>query len=395
MKVYNGPDVRTPIFIWAEHLEEDALKQAKALANLPFAEHVALMADAHVGYGMPIGGVLGTKNEILPYGVGGDIGCGMGAFQTGIEAAALSRDDLVAVRAQVLKRVPVGKGARKRGDRFVEEFRRTGLFAEIKESVESKLGDKVLEPEKIVEQIGTLGGGNHFMELQRDEEGRLWVMLHSGSRNMGQQVVRYYHQLAIHLNERWHAGVPKELAFLPADSEEGADYLEKMTLALNFARANRDAMVEAIREAIEAELGPFEVGEVVNIHHNYASHESDGQRNLWVHRKGATLARAGVTGIIPGSMGTASYIVEGLGNPKALNSCSHGAGRVLGRNVAKQTLSLEAERERLGSVVHGLSEVAHLDEAPSAYKNIDEVIAAQSDLVKIKHRLTPLASMKG
>ncbi len=399
MWIYRERDVRIPIWIWADPVDDGALAQAKALANLPFAEHVALMADAHVGYGMPIGGVLATREQVLPYGVGGDIGCGMCALGTDFRAADLAPADLAHLRRRLLRRIPVGKKSRERGDRHVHEFAKSGLYERIAASARAKAGrkagERVLDAERIASQVGTLGSGNHFLELQRDEAGRLWVMLHSGSRNMGQQVVRWYHALAREKNERERARTPAELAWLPVDSPEGRDYLEKMELALEYARVNRETMVQDVLDVLGSELGIGQAGEVVNIHHNYAALEEHGGRSLWVHRKGATLAAEGVAGIVPGSMGTASYVVEGAGNAESLRSCSHGAGRVLGRTQARNTLDLEAERARLRGVVHGLDDASGLDEAPSAYKDIDAVIAAQSDLLRVRHRLVPLASVKG
>jgi tRNA-splicing ligase RtcB len=395
MWIYKKDDVRVPIHSWADDLEGEALAQAKAIASLPFARHVAVMADAHVGFGMPIGGVLATENQILPYGVGGDIGCGMCAFQIKIPAIELAPAHLSHLRKEVMKRVPVGMGARSKKDAAVHKFGGGELFHRIHEGQESANRERVLDPEKISLQIGTLGGGNHFMEFQRDAEGWLWVMLHSGSRNMGQQVVRHYHAKAQAALDKRKENIPRDLAYFPADSEEGQDYLAKMQLALEFAKANRAAMAEVITETIREEIGEVESGEVVNIHHNYAALEEHQGNKWWVHRKGATLATEGTVGIIPGSMGTASYIVEGRGCAESLRSCSHGAGRVLGRNDAKRKLSLEEERKKMKGIIHGLDREGHLDEAPGAYKNIDAVMAAQSELVRPRHRLVPLASMKG
>lgn len=395
MWIYQRRDVRIPIHLWADSIEDSALEQAKALANLPFAVRVAVMADAHLGYGMPVGAVLATENEILPYGVGGDIGCGMLAVQVKLEAGGISKESLASLRRSILTCVPVGNAARGKDDPVRHSFTRTELYDRIRRAENAADGSRVLDAEKIAAQMGTLGGGNHFIELQTDEEGWLWVMLHSGSRHMGQQVVRHYHSLARDSIDKDRVKVPKELAFLRADSEQGRDYLAKMELALAYATANREAMAETVLRVLSSRLGALERGETVHIHHNYAARERHFGRELWVHRKGATFAGAGAAGIVPGSMGTPSYIVEGKGEPASLQSCSHGAGRVLGRAAARRTLSVEVERRRLRGIIHGLDDTSALDEAPGAYKDIESVIAAQSDLITPRHRLLPIASIKG
>ena len=241
--------------------------------------------------------------------------------------------------------------------------------------------------------LGTLGGGNHFIEIQRGSDGHIWVMLHSGSRNLGKKIADHYNALAVKLNERWHSKVPKEwkLAFLTLDTAEGKDYIREMNYAIEFAFANRKLMMERILEVLPCCDAPS----FIDVIHNFASMENHFGENVMVHRKGATLVRKSMLGIVPGSQGTHSYIVEGLGNKDSFNSCSHGAGRVMSRRKAKRELNLEDELKRLDGVVHGVTTVDHLDEAPSAYKNIETVMANQSDLVDIKVELTPLAVVKG
>ncbi len=248
-------------------------------------------------------------------------------------------------------------------------------------------------------QVGTLGGGNHFIEIQQGDDNHIWIMIHSGSRNIGLQIARHYNQLAIKLNERWKTSVPRkwDLAFLPLNTSEASNYLAEMQFCVEFALANRKLMMERVQQAIEEVVGSVQYEPLINIAHNYAAVENHFNENVIVHRKGATRARTGEMGIIPGSQGSSSYIVVGKGNPESFSSCSHGAGRVLGRKQAQRTLDLEAEQSRLDElgVIHGMRSKRDLDEAPSAYKNIDRVMENQQDLVDIAVRLKPLAVVKG
>jgi tRNA-splicing ligase RtcB len=248
-------------------------------------------------------------------------------------------------------------------------------------------------------QIGTLGGGNHFIELQRDEDGYLWVMIHSGSRNLGKKVCDYYDKIAISLNELWHSEVKSSLrlAFLPKGTPEYDAYWAEMNYCVDFALCNRRLMMERIKDVLANALPGIEFEPMINIAHNYAAIEHHFGHDVIVHRKGATLAREGVTGIIPGSQGTASYIVEGLGNPESFCSCSHGSGRLMSRTKAVQTLSLEDEIKRLDEqgIVHAIRTEKDLEEAAGAYKDIEEVINNELDLVKIKTRFLPVAVVKG
>jgi tRNA-splicing ligase RtcB len=248
-------------------------------------------------------------------------------------------------------------------------------------------------------QIGTLGGGNHFIELQRDEEGILWIMIHSGSRNLGKKVGNHYNKVAAELNERWYSSVPANLnlPFLPVGSQEFTQYWKEMRYCVDFALSNRRLMMQRIQAVLSEALPGIEFEPMINIAHNYAAWENHYGSNVIVHRKGATLASKGVTGIIPGSQGTASYIVEGLGNHESFNSCSHGAGRAMSRTQAENTLSLEEEVRKLDAlgIVHGITSQRDLQEASSAYKNIDEVIHNELDLIAVKTRLLPVAVVKG
>lgn len=248
-------------------------------------------------------------------------------------------------------------------------------------------------------QLGTLGSGNHFIEIQRDENGHIWFMLHSGSRGLGYKIADHYIDLAKAANDKWYSNCPRELAFFPFDSELGHEYFDAMQFALAYARENREVMKRDILASFDANVS-FEVLEDINIHHNFAAWENHFGENVIVHRKGATRARKFELGIIPGSQGTSSYIVEGLGNPESFMSCSHGAGRRMGRKEAIRTLDKGTQNKLMGDVIRDpwsidkLGRVV-LDEAPGAYKDIDQVMADQADLVKIVTKLTPIAVIKG
>lgn len=378
---------QVPLKSWCLDIEEGAIAQIKNLCNLPFIfRHVAVMPDCHQGYGMPIGGVIATKGVIIPNAVGVDIGCGMSAFNTGIKDFTI--DNLKHILGKIRENIPVGM--RHRDIVCAEE--EIPLFN----------GNEIIvmrEFQSARKQLGTLGGGNHFIELQKDEEGNLWVMIHSGSRNLGKQVADHYNKIAIALNEKWFSAVPKDwqLAFLPADSKEGTDYFNEMNFCLEFAYRNRSKMIKEIINFINDEFSVDLFGNIINIHHNFASLENHFGTNVWVHRKGATQAKQGQIGIIPGSQGTKSYIVEGLGNIDSFMSCSHGAGRKMSRTAAQKNLNLAEEQGKLDAqgILHAIRGKDDLDEASGAYKDIDAVMASQTDLVKIKHTLTPLAVVKG
>ena len=387
-----------PIKIWTDFVEEGALRQAKNLANLPFLfKHVSLMPDTHEGFGMPIGGVIATKDVVIPNAVGVDIGCGMVACKT----------SLTEIDQHTLKRIMGGS----------KEFK-GGIRAKIPVgfSHHSRKQDEKLMPngggiewnmdyivahefDSALKQIGTLGGGNHFIEVQKGSDNHIWIMIHSGSRNIGFKVANHYNKLAVELNEKWFSSVPKswQLAFLPLDSEEGQMYLAEMNYCVDFAFASRKLMMENTKECFREVISDVEFDEMINIHHNFASMEHHFGENVMVHRKGATLAREGTIGIIPGSQGTASYIVEGLGNPESLMSCSHGAGRKMSRTKAKNELNLKDEIRLLDEqgIVHGIRNQNDLDEAAGAYKDIEEVISNQLDLIKVLVKLKPLAVIKG
>ena len=255
------------------------------------------------------------------------------------------------------------------------------------------------EYESALRQLGTLGGGNHFIEIQRDKEDYIWIMIHSGSRNLGKKVADHYNKLAKKLNKRWNPPVPPkaDLAYLPFTTTEAHMYYYEMNYCVDFALANRKLMLTRVQEVFRHYFPNIIFGEIINIAHNYAAWEKHFGKKVVVHRKGATSAHKGELGIIPGSQGTSSFIVEGLGNPESFASCSHGAGRIMGRNEAVRSLSLEYEIDKLDKkgILHSIRSRRDLDEAPSAYKNIVQVMLDQEDLVEIKVKLSPLAVIKG
>lgn len=373
---------RVPIKLWAADIDAAALQQARNLANLPFAfRWVAVMPDAHTGYGMPIGGVFAARDMVIPNAVGVDIGCGMAAVRTSLKK--VSTDALQEILAIIRTEVPVGFKHHPDPQPW-DGFDRAPDIPIIQAELFSAR-----------HQLGTLGGGNHFIEIQQGDDGFVWLMIHSGSRNFGLKAANEYHRLAKAQCARGQVSLPDpDLAYLQADSPQGREYLTAMKYCLDFARANRALMVERCMRAITAVTGGVGTYEV-NIHHNYAAEEEHFGHTVLVHRKGATSSRAGQAGIIPGSMGAHSYITEGLGSEESFQSSSHGAGRRMGRNEATRKLDLEREQQKMKGIIHNLRSKSALDEAPGAYKDIDEVMAQQQDLVKIVTTLKPLAVIKG
>ena len=381
-----------PVKIWTNDVEETAMRQIENLTTLPFLHHhLAIMPDVHAGMGMPIGGVLACDGAVIPNAVGVDIGCGMCAVKTNwkmedLPAHVIRKEIMKGIRA----RIPLGMDHHKEAQdaKYLPQGHDIDKMEIVKRRQHS-----------ILHEVGTLGGGNHFIELQKDEEGNLWIMIHSGSRNLGKQVGDYYNKIAVSLNEKWHSVVSPEirLPFLPHGTREFGAYWNEMKYCIDFALCNRKLMMERIQEVIADSLKGIEFEPMINIAHNYAAFEHHFGKDVIVHRKGATLAREGVIGIIPGSQGTASYIVEGLGNPDSFCSCSHGAGRVLSRKAAIKTLDMNAEVRNLEAkgIIHAIRCQDDMQEASGAYKDIDTVIANESDLVKLKTKLLPIAVIKG
>ena len=340
-----------PVKIWTNDVEETAMRQIENLTTLPFLHHhLAIMPDVHAGMGMPIGGVLACDGAVIPNAVGVDIGCGMCAVKTNWKMEDLPPH---VIRKEIMKgiraRIPLGMEHHKEAQdaKYLPQGHDIDKMEIVKRRQHS-----------ILHEVGTLGGGNHFIELQKDEEGNLWIMIHSGSRNLGKQVGDYYNKIAVSLNEKWHSVVSPEirLPFLPHGTREFGAYWNEMKYCIDFALCNRRLMMERIQEVIADSLKGIEFEPMINIAHNYAAFEHHFGKDVIVHRKGATLAREGVIGIIPGSQGTASYIVEGLGNPDSFCSCSHGAGRVLSRKAAIKTLDMDAEVRNLEAkgIIHAI-----------------------------------------
>jgi tRNA-splicing ligase RtcB len=391
---------KIPIKLWLDDMEFGALQQAKNLANLPFAfKHIAIMPDSHQGYGMPIGGVLAANGVVIPNAVGVDIGCGMCAVKTSL--TEIDKDVLKKIMGEIRKAIPVGFNKHK-------EAQDEKLMPEIKDylwKTDRKTRMEVVgrEFDNALKSLGTLGGGNHFIEIQKGFEMKdnkhIWIMIHSGSRNLGLKVADHYNKIAKELNAKWHSLIPKEhdLAFLPLDSEEGQAYLREMQYCVDFALANRKLMMDRICGIVGDIMNIPVVNPMINIAHNYASMENHFGKNVMIHRKGATLAREDTIGIIPGSQGSKSYIVKGKGNKDSFESCSHGAGRKMSRKKAIKELDLDFEKALLDNqgIIHGIRNQNDLDEAASSYKNIETVMKSQEDLVEILVELTPLAVIKG
>ena len=393
-------DFRIPVKSWCEETEPGAMAQAENLAKHPaLKHHVALMPDCHQGYGMPIGGVVAAKDAVIPAAVGVDIGCGMVAVETDVPAERLVEMSFRrAIQEKLKERIPVGEGTshkeQQEWDGFEEYLEHNGQTSDFPNTLDRK-------------NLGTLGGGNHFLEIQKSDSGFVWLMIHSGSRNLGKRIEEFYHRKAATLNERYHVELADpDLAFLPIQEKEGHDYFRDMQFALKYAFENRQRMMKVLKETFMEFVPETQFLREVNIHHNYAAFEEHFGETLCIHRKGATSAKLDEIGIIPGSMGTASYIVRGLGNPQSFMSCSHGAGRRMSRVAACRDLTVEECDAAMSGIVcerwqpyrkYGKINKGYLDlsEAPQAYKAIDDVIEAERDLVEPLVRLTPLAVLKG
>lgn len=407
--INNLENQRCPIKVWLpkDKIEPQCLEQAANLTRLPFVHKwVALMPDTHMGKGMPIGGVIATNGVIIPNAVGVDIGCGMAFVQTDIPAKEIKETQtksgslLQCMIGDILRNVPVGFSHQ-------QKPQESPVLDEAMANLDSFSFAPNLIPE--IEagymQMGTLGGGNHFIEIQEDEDGMACIMLHSGSRHFGLKICNHFHNVARELNTKWYSDVPDEyrLAFLPVDTEEGKAYIAFMNLALDFARENRAHMMDKVQEIMtrwsEKVIGQTpEYSGFVNCHHNYAAIESHYGKNVWVHRKGAIRAREGEIGIIPGAMGSYSYIVQGIGNPESFHSCSHGAGRLLSRTKAKETYSVDQVMNDLkesGVVLGKRSKKDVAEECRFSYKDIEEVINNELDLVVPIKKLSTLGVVKG
>lgn len=413
--LYKRDQQNVPIKIWLENIEqveEGCIEQAMNLANLPFLHKwVSLMPDTHQGYGMPIGGVIATKDVIIPNAVGVDIGCGMGFIETNIPVDKIrdihtdSGSLIQLIVGQIMRDVPTGFNKHDKpqeNDKVYDIIDNTIHYEDTACSMDSFIAD---ETENMQYQIGTLGGGNHFIELQEDDRGMLGIMLHSGSRHFGYTIAKHFNAIAKELNKKWFSEVSlkNELAFLPTDTEEGQSYIKYMNLALKFAEENRKVMMNIVKNVVKKYLEKYsklkvEFNNEINAHHNYASIENHYGENVWVHRKGAIRARKGDMCIIPGAMGSYSYIAEGLENSESFNSCSHGAGRLMSRTKALEKYTTQEVIEDLKErdVVLGKKNKEKVaDESRWAYKDIDEVINNELDLIKPIKKLKTIAVIKG
>ncbi len=392
-----------PVLSWCREPGEKAMSQIANLANHPaLFSHVAVMPDCHVGYGMPIGAVIACRNALIPNAVGVDIGCGMRTVRTEVRRESLGPELLSKILHSVKRSVPVGEGAARNNPQHWEPFEE--LLADLPGGANTSVWELARR------NLGTLGGGNHFIEIQGDESGSVWLMIHSGSRNLGYRIAEHHHKIALNLDRREGLSFPDpELAWLPADSQEGAKYARDMGFALEYAKENRRRIMDDFKSEFERAVGSCRFESEFDIHHNYASHEIHFGERVWIHRKGATSAVSGEKGIIPGSMGSSSYIVEGLGNADSFSSSSHGAGRKMSRSEACGKLSLQECEKAMEGIVFDGFKAAHskfggkmrkknsydLEEAPQAYKDIEDVISSEADLVRPIHKLSPIGVIKG
>lgn len=409
--IYNKDEgMNVPIKIWTLDYDDNAVEQAKNAARLPFIHKwISLMPDTHPGYGVPIGSVIPCDGYVIPYAVGSDIGCGMSAIPLHVHKDDLDEMDVANLLTKIASKIPVG---------FQDHVTNNSVFNEERDWDATLLVDRIKfddneEYKKFCKmfrdgigststnQLGTLGGGNHFFELQHDNDGMLWYMVHSGSRNLGNNVFNYHFKIAQDMCRRYHSPLTdSKLAYLPVDSKEGRMYIDHMNVALDYAYASRKYMIKAGLEAWLDSIGQrvWDLeNSIINIHHNYAAIENHYGKNVWVHRKGATAARKGQQGIIPGSMCTKSYIVRGKGDVDSFMSCSHGSGRNFGRKESIRRIESGLDpsvEDQLGEVsVYGTNDVR--DEVGSSYKNIEDVMKYQNDLVDIEVELTPIAVLKG
>ena len=408
--LYDKEAMNVPVKVWLPDetaLEASCREQAMNLSKLPFLNGwVCLMPDTHAGMGMPIGGVIAAEDVLIPNAVGVDIGCGMAYTETGVRAEELKNimtgnGNLVqAMIGDIMRNVPVGFAHHKNPmssyvlDRALDEMDKYETDGELLGQLDAGYF-----------QIGTLGGGNHFIELQEDEEGYLAVMIHSGSRHFGKSVCDYFHQKARALNQKWYSQVPDSfrLAFLPADSPEGRQYQNWMQLSMDFAAENREKMMLTVKAILEKWIGKYTdltlnfSGEI-NCHHNYAALENHRGKEVWVHRKGAVEAKNGQRAVIPGAMGSYSYVVMGLGNEESFCSSSHGAGRRYSRKGAMEAFRCEEvilDLERQGVVLGKKGKADVAEESRFAYKDIEEVMENQKDLVIPLKRLKTIGVVKG
>jgi tRNA-splicing ligase RtcB len=386
---------RVPVKVYTGELEAAARQQLVNISALPIVHHhVAAMPDVHLGIGATVGSVIPTVKAIIPAAVGVDIGCGMMAARLSLTANDLAEKELLKVFSAIEREVPVGFGQhRDARTHAVKPFQR-GLKKVLEKhpGVQKRVG----KHSSWTHQMGTLGGGNHFIELCLDEEGHAWVMLHSGSRGIGNAIGTYFIELAKKDFERNHIHLPDaDLSYFTEGAQHFDDYVQAVDWAQDYAAANRAEMMDIVLDALRRHLPSFEItGAAVNCHHNYVERETHFGETVWLTRKGAIRACTGELGIIPGSMGARSYIVRGRGAAESFHSCAHGAGRRMSRNAAQKKFSVEDLKAQTSGVICR-KDKGVLDEIPGAYKDIDEVMANQSDLVEVVHTLKQVLCVKG
>ena len=386
-KVMSGG--KFPVKIWTDEVEESAEIQLKNLSNLPFVfKHIAVMPDVHAGWGSTIGTVIATDGAVIPSAVGVDIGCGMAALKVKGVNAQMLQGDLKVLRHSFERSVPVSHNGHKNALEESESW--DGWGSEVVDRRISIMG-------KAKQQLGTLGGGNHFIEVCLDQDDHVWLMLHSGSRGIGKKIADIHIGRAKELMSSMFIELSDpDLAYLPAKSAYYKEYMQELMWAQSYAQKNRDIMIARVLKDFYFWLGakPEEPEKLINCHHNFATMENHFGKNVLVTRKGAVRARKGDWGIIPGSMGTKSYIVQGLGNPDSFNSCSHGAGRVMSRTKARKTFT-EADMVKQTEGVECRKDSSVIDEIPGAYKDIDKVMENQKDLVIPRFILKQILCVKG
>ncbi|MEV4106821.1 RtcB family protein [Nonomuraea sp. NPDC049695] len=373
---------------WASEIDEGAIMQAARTARLPFVSgHVALMPDAHVGIGATVGSVIPTENAIIPAAVGVDIGCGMVATETSLTAADLP-ETLAALMPMVERRIPAGVGKGHDDPSVDRALTDLGL---------PHTDLTLKQAKKVADQFGTLGSGNHFVEVCLDERDHVWTVLHSGSRGIGNQLAQMHITGAKKLMKVQAIGLEDpDLAYLVQSTPEFTAYIEDMLWAQHYAMASRARMDKVLINALFRVVGKGQRVRTINCHHNFTQQESHYGKTLWITRKGAIKADTGDEGVIPGSMGAQSYIVRGRGNPESYNSCAHGAGRRMSRTKAKKELSVASLTQAMGGRTWNANRAAALvDEHPEAYKPIDQVMADQEDLVEVQHTLRQIFNYKG
>lgn len=384
-----------PIRIWTDDIDPAALAQLKNVSTLPFvhAHGVVAMPDVHVGIGATVGSVIATDHAVIPAAVGVDIGCGINAVRLSLHASDLP-DNLAPIRHQIERDVPLGMGPA--GSH--KHKNRPAFDPDLAKRLQLIMAKHPgLEKNNAQSQIGTLGSGNHFIEICLDQNDAVWVMLHSGSRGIGNLIGRYFIEKAKKRMESFGIQLPdNDLAYLPDDSDDFKDYVEAVQWAQDYAFENRRVMMKKTIAALRRHIKkPVEITqEAINCHHNYVEQETHFGRQLWVTRKGAIRARDGDLGVIPGSMGQRSYIVRGKGNLDSYCSCAHGAGRKFSRTAARKQFSVDDLRAQTEGV-ECRKDSAVLDELPAAYKDIDEVMANQTDLVEVLHTLKQVVCVKG